>query len=47
LIKVLNLLFNLLELNAFDNGSLILCDNKVLKVQFDMLIFGQVCRTIN
>jgi len=32
---------------VFDNVSLSFDDNKVLKVQLDMLIFVQACRTID
>ena len=38
---------DVLEQNVFNNAFLSFDDNKVLKVQLDMLIFFQVCRTIN
>jgi len=37
----------LLEQNVFNIVSLSFDDNKVLKVQLDMLIFIQVCKTID
>ena len=37
----------MLEQNVFNIASLSFDDNKVLKVQLDMLIFFQVCRTID
>jgi len=36
-----------LEQNVFNNAPLSFDDNKVLKVQLDILIFVQVCMTIN
>jgi len=35
-----------LEQNVFNIATLNFDDNKVLKVQFDMLIFVQVCKTL-
>jgi hypothetical protein len=37
----------LLEQNVFNIATLSIDDNKVLKVQLDMLIFVQMCKTID
>jgi len=37
----------MLEQNVFNIATLSFDDNKVLKVQSDMLIFVQVCKTID
>jgi len=37
----------MLEQNVFNITTLSFDDNKVLKFQLDMLIFVQVCRTID